>query len=56
MKLLLDTHALLWYVAGDPQLSTTAENLIEVNPKIDTLNRIAEAMGKRLIIEVASAA
>src|SRR5205823_3172414 len=31
VKLLLDTHTLLWYVAGDPQLSKTAESLI-VNP------------------------
>lgn len=29
MKLLLDTHAFLWFVEGDPQLSVTARHLIE---------------------------
>jgi len=29
MRLLLDTHTFLWFVAGDPQLSTTCRNLIE---------------------------
>ncbi len=29
MKLLLDTHTLLWFVAGNAQLSVTARNLIE---------------------------
>lgn len=28
MKLLLDTHAFLWWVADDPQLSATAKNMI----------------------------
>jgi PIN domain nuclease of toxin-antitoxin system len=28
MKLLLDTHAFLWWVAGDPQLSDRARDLI----------------------------
>ncbi len=28
MRHLLDTHALLWYVLGDPQLSATAERTI----------------------------
>jgi hypothetical protein len=28
MKLLLDTHTLLWFVLGDPQLSSTARALI----------------------------
>ena len=28
MRLLLDTHALLWWVDDDPQLSTQARNLI----------------------------
>jgi len=31
MKLLLDTHALLWFIGDDPQLSTTARENIE-NP------------------------
>lgn len=29
MKLLLDTHAFLWFVAGDTQLSPTARRMIE---------------------------
>jgi PIN domain nuclease of toxin-antitoxin system len=29
MKLLLDTHALLWYYLGDAQLSTPAQKAIE---------------------------
>lgn len=29
MKLLLDTHAFLWFIDGSPQLSTTARTLIE---------------------------
>lgn len=29
MKLLLDTHTLLWFVLGDASLSTTARQLIE---------------------------
>jgi PIN domain nuclease of toxin-antitoxin system len=28
VRLLLDTHALLWYVLGDPKLSATAQDLI----------------------------
>jgi PIN domain nuclease of toxin-antitoxin system len=31
MKLLLDTHALLWFIGNDPQLSATARQHIE-NP------------------------
>ena len=31
MKLLLDTHALLWFIGNDPQLSVTARESIE-NP------------------------
>lgn len=29
MKLLLDTHTLLWFALGDKQLSGTAQQLIE---------------------------
>lgn len=29
MRVLLDTHALLWSLSGDPQLSTTARSIIE---------------------------
>jgi PIN domain nuclease of toxin-antitoxin system len=35
VRLLLDTHTLLWYVLGDPQLSATAQALI-----IDPANEI----------------
>jgi PIN domain nuclease of toxin-antitoxin system len=34
MKLLLDTHALLWFIGNDPQLSATARENIE-NPAHD---------------------
>lgn len=29
MRLLLDTHTFLWFINGDPQLSTTAQALIQ---------------------------
>ena len=29
MRMLLDTHAFLWFVLGDPQLSSTARHHIE---------------------------
>ena len=29
MRILLDTHALLWYYLGDAQLSTKARDLID---------------------------
>ncbi len=29
MRLLLDTHALYWYIDGSPQLSSTAQRLIQ---------------------------
>ena len=29
MKLLLDTHAMYWYIEGDPKLSGTAQTLIQ---------------------------
>ena len=29
MRLLLDTHAMYWYIAGDAQLSATARKLIQ---------------------------
>lgn len=32
MRLLLDTHAFLWFIEGNPNLSDTARNLIE-DPK-----------------------
>ncbi|MER3404540.1 MAG: PIN domain nuclease [Chloroflexota bacterium] len=40
MKLLLDTHTFLWYIAGSPQLSTTARLLIE-DPTNETFISIA---------------
>ena len=36
MRILLDTHTLLWYTQGDPQLSRTAEALIR-DPANDCL-------------------
>lgn len=36
MRALLDTHALLWFVLDDPQLSAAAKSLIE-NPANDVL-------------------
>ncbi len=35
MRVLLDTHAMYWYIEGDPRLSTNAENLIQ-----DTSNEV----------------
>ena len=29
MRLLLDTHAMYWYIEGDPKLSNTAQTLIQ---------------------------
>ncbi len=29
MKVLLDTHTFLWFIAGNPRLSSTARQLIE---------------------------
>ena len=29
MRVLLDTHAMYWYIEGDPQLSVTARTLIQ---------------------------
>ena len=36
MKLLLDTHALLWFLADDPRLSASARTTIEdpANPRL----------------------
>lgn len=36
MKILLDTHALLWFLLDDPALSNTARELIR-NPETDVL-------------------
>lgn len=40
MKLLLDTHALLWWLADDPQLGRRARELIE-DPANDILISVA---------------
>lgn len=40
MKLLLDTHAFLWFIAGDPKLSKKAKSNIE-NEKNENLISIA---------------
>jgi PIN domain nuclease of toxin-antitoxin system len=29
VRLLLDTHTIYWYIEGDPQLSATAQTLIQ---------------------------
>lgn len=42
MKLLLDTHALLWFVAGAPMLSVRARAAIE-DPANDVLVSVASA-------------
>lgn len=34
MAVLIDTHAFLWYMAGDPQLSSTARVLIDERSQI----------------------
>ena len=39
MKILLDTHALLWFINGSSQLSTDAKNLLE--SEVDLLLSIA---------------
>ena len=40
MKLLLDTHAMYWYIEGDAKLSATAETLIR-----DATNEILHQSG-----------
>src|SRR5438094_1608598 len=35
MSVLLDSHSMYWYIEGDPQLSATAETLIQ-----DTANEV----------------
>ena len=40
MKLLLDTHALLWWLSGSPQLGSLAKNLIG-DPQNDILVSVA---------------
>jgi PIN domain nuclease of toxin-antitoxin system len=40
MKLLLDTHTFLWFILGDPKLSTSARTRIE-DPSNDKLLSVA---------------
>lgn len=40
MNLLLDTHALLWFIAGDARLARRARQAIEAK---DTVNHISTA-------------
>ena len=40
MRFLLDTHSLLWFLAGDPNLTERARRVIE-NPEYDILASIA---------------
>ncbi len=51
MKLLLDTHTLLWFLANDPKLSATAKTAIEdpVNERWLSLTSLVEiALENRL--------
>jgi len=44
MKLLLDTHSLIWFLNGDEKLSETVKNAIE-NPNNEKLVSIASVWG-----------
>lgn len=49
MTLLLDTHAFLWFVWDDPQLSATAKALIEdpANRKLVSIVLAGKLLSKR---------
>jgi PIN domain nuclease of toxin-antitoxin system len=49
MKVLLDTHTFLWWVADDPQISVTAKNII-ANPDNDIYLSVVSAW--EIIIKV----
>jgi PIN domain nuclease of toxin-antitoxin system len=49
VKVLLDTHTFLWWVADDPQISVTAKNII-VNPDNDIYLSVISAW--EIIIKV----
>ncbi len=49
MKVLLDTHTFLWWVADDPQISVTAKNII-TNPDNDIYFSVVSAW--KIIIKV----
>ena len=58
MRLLLDTHAFLWFIMGDSKLSTTARNAIEDpgNEKLVSAGSIWEiaikvSLGKLILAE-----
>lgn len=44
MRVLLDTHAFLWFILDDPKLSTLARGIIEEEKMIFLLAR--QAIGK----------
>ena len=50
MRLLLDTHAFLWFVLNDPQLSVTAQQLIS-DPANDVLISPATYWKIAIIVE-----
>ena len=60
MRLLLDTHAFLWFILDDPQLSSTARQLIEdpaneveISPAIEPLRQVRkEAAGFRSLMHL----
>ena len=49
MRLLLDTHALLWYYFGDPQCSATARLLID---DVNNIKYVSPAVYWELAIKV----
>jgi PIN domain nuclease of toxin-antitoxin system len=52
MKLLLDTHTFLWFIAGSPHLSAAARALIEdaANEKFASVASLWEMAIDRLLI------
>jgi PIN domain nuclease of toxin-antitoxin system len=46
---LLDTHTLIWYINGDPELSQTARTAIEAN---DTINFVSIASLWEMAIKI----
>jgi large exoprotein involved in heme utilization and adhesion len=37
MNLIIDTHILIWYIAGHPNLNKTMLNLLEGNVQVNTI-------------------
>ena len=48
MRVLLDTHAFLWFILDDPKLSTLARGIIE-EEKYGYLSREISELQKRVI-------